>query len=302
MKTLAQLFELAKERESKTLVVAGAGEKLILTAVDSARSQGMVNAILVGEKKKIEEIASKIDCDLSNYEIVEEDNPKAKSSVAIDQIHKGNAQVLVKGLVGTADYMHAILHKEDGLMKGQLLSHVALFELENYHKLLIVTDAAVNIAPDLNEKIQIIQNAVVAARAIQIEIPKVACVGAIEKVNPGKMRFTEEAAILSMMNRRGQIAGCLVDGPFGFDNAISKKSAEIKKIGGEVAGNADIIMCDDLESANMLYKSFTYMANAQCAAIVLGTTAPVVLTSRADNDKTKLASIVLGVLSARELE
>jgi phosphate butyryltransferase len=194
--------------------------------------------------------------------------------------------------------MKAVLNKENGLMTGKLLSHVAVFDVPAYHKLLIVTDAAVNISPTLDEKVTLINNAVLCAHAIGIKMPKVAVIAAVEKVNPGKMPCTEHAAILTAMNRRGQITDCIVDGPFGFDNAISKHSADLKGIGGPVAGDADIILADDIESANILYKSLNFMANAECAALVLGASAPVVLTSRADDQKSKLASLALGVANA----
>ena len=163
---------------------------------------------------------------------------------------------------------------------------------------MIITDAAINIAPTLDEKIEILKNAVEVAHSLEIENPKVAVVGAVEKVNPGKMPATEHAAILSMMNRRGQIKGCLVDGPFGFDNAINKKAAETKRIESEVAGDADIILCPEIETANVLYKALLYFAGASCAAVVAGTPVPIVLTSRADPHKTKFDSLALGVLMA----
>ncbi len=296
MERLNALFDLAREKGARKVSIAGAAEKDILNAVETNRKAGILEAVLVGDKEDIAKIAGELELDLSNYEIVHEPNAKKQSLVAVDQIHKGKAEVLVKGLVSTADYMRAVLHKKNGLQAGGLLSHVAVFDIPAYHKLLILTDAAVTIAPGIPEKVKLIKNAVLCGKAIGLDLPKVACVAAVEKVNPGKMPATTDAALLSIMNKRGQIKGCIVDGPFGFDNAISKKSAELKKIKGEVAGDADIILANDIETANVLYKSFNYFANAACGAIVLGASAPIVLTSRADDEKTKMASMVLGVL------
>ncbi len=298
---LESLIQMAKDKGKKRAVVAGAQEEDILQAVESARKEGIIDAILVGDKEETRKIAEKLGIDLDNYTFIEESNPKKQPAVAVAQITEGKADVLIKGLVSTADYMRAILNKEKGLMTGKLLSHVAVFSIPAYHKLLVLTDAAVVIAPDIKEKVTLIQNAVLAAKAVGVETPKVACVCAVEKVNPGAMKCTEDAALLSVMQKRGQITDCIVDGPFGLDNAISKHSAEIKKIKGEVAGDADIILADDIESANVMYKTFNYFANASCAAIVLGAKAPVVLTSRADDDKTKLASLTLGVLISHKM-
>ena len=301
MSRLNSLIEMAKQKGSKRAVVAGSEESDILQAVEAGRKYGIVEVILVGNKEATKVIADKLGIDLANYTFIEEPNPKKQASVAVEQITSGKADVLVKGLVATADYMRAILNKQNGLMTGKLLSHVAVFDIPAYHKLLTLTDAAVVIAPGVKEKVTLIQNAVLAAQSVGIETPKVACVCAVEKVNPGAMKCTEDAALLSMMQKRGQISGCIVDGPFGFDNAVSKHSAEVKKITGEVAGDADILIADDIESANAMYKSFNCFANASCAAIVLGAKAPVVLTSRADDDKTKLASLTLGVLIAHKM-
>lgn len=296
MERLNSLFDLAREKGARKVVIAGAAEFDILKAVEACRKRGVLDGVLVGDKDEIKKVADEVPFSLDNYELVHEPNEKKQSALAVSLIKEGKADILVKGLVSTADYMRAILDKSNGLQAGALLSHVAVFDVPAYHKLLILTDAAVTIAPGIPEKVTLINNAVLCANAIGVEMPKVACVAAVEKVNPGKMPATTDAALLSVMNKRGQIPGCIVDGPFGFDNAISKKSAEIKKIKGEVAGDADIILANDIESANVLYKSFSYFANAACGAIVLGASAPVVLTSRADNDRTKMASLVLGVL------
>jgi len=295
MRTLDELLALTKSKEIKTVSVAGAEESDILLAVEGARKEGLIKAILVANVEELKKIADLESIDLSNFEIISEPNPSKQSKVAVELIRNGKADIIAKGLVSSSDYLKAILAPE-GLKGNSLLSHVAVFEIPTYHKLLTITDAAVTIAPDINEKVTLINNAVLCTKSLGIMNPKVACVCAVEKVNPVKMPSTEHAAILSMMNKRGQITGCIVDGPFGLDNAISKHSAEIKKVPGIVAGDADIILADDIESANILYKSLNYFAHATCAAIVLGATAPVVLTSRADDYKTKLTSIALAAL------
>ncbi len=301
MRTLEELVELARKKGAKRVVVAGAQEAEVLAALEDGRKSGFATGILVGDPEEIKTTAEKVGVDLANYEMVEEKDLKKTASVAVEILKRGDADVLMKGLVSTSDFMKAVLNKETGLLdrsSKRLLSHVAVFEIPAYHKLLIITDAAINIAPTLEEKIEILKNAVEVAHSLEIENPKVAVVGAVEKVNPGKMPATEHAAILSMMNRRGQIKGCLVDGPFGFDNAINKKAAETKKIDSEVAGDADIILCPEIETANVLYKTLQYFANASCAAVVAGTPVPIVLTSRADPHKTKFDSLALGVLMA----
>ena len=301
MRTLEELVELARKKGAKKVVVAGAQEAEVLAALEDGRKNGFAAGILVGDPEEIKNTAEKVGVDLTNYEIVEEKNLKRTASVAVEILKRGDADVLMKGLVSTSDFMKAVLNKETGLLdrsSKRLLSHVAVFEIPAYHKLLIITDAAINIAPTLEEKIEILKNAVEVAHSLEIENPKVAVVGAVEKVNPGKMPATEHAAILSMMNRRGQIKGCLVDGPFGFDNAVNKKAAETKKIESEVAGDADIILCPEIETANVLYKTLQYFANASCAAVVAGTPVPIVLTSRSDPHKTKFDSLALGVLMA----
>ncbi|RKZ34253.1 phosphate butyryltransferase [bacterium] len=301
MRSLGDLLDLATTKGAKRVVVAGANEIDVLRAVEDGRKQGFADGILVGEPNEIEKVASSLDIDLNNYEMVPESDLGKTPAIAVEMLKNGEADVLMKGLVSTSKFMKAILHKEKGLLKmasSELLSHIAVFEIPEYHKLLMITDAAINIAPTLQEKVKIINNAVDVAHSIEIDNPKVACVAAVEKVNPGKMPATEDAAVLSMMNRRGQIKNCIVDGPFGFDNAINKKAAQTKKIIGDVAGDADIILCPEIETANVLYKTLQYFANAVCAAVVAGTPVPIVLTSRADPERTKLASLALGVLMA----
>ena len=292
LKTLNTFIEIATSKSKKKIAVAAAEDQPVLEAIAAARKGNIVEPILVGNRKKIEEISSKIQFDLKGIDIFDEINPSQACKICVGLIRENKAQILMKGMVNTADYLRAILDKENGLRTGQLLSHIGFFELKNYHKLLAITDVAQNIAPALEEKIDILNNAVDCFHKIGIENPKIAVIAAVETVNP-KMEATIHAALLTMMNRRKQIKGCIIDGPLGFDNAISKESAEHKGIISDVSGDVDLLLTPDIESGNILYKSLTYFANATVAAIILGASVPIVLTSRSDGDRSKLMSIAL---------
>ncbi|PKL86314.1 MAG: phosphate butyryltransferase [Ignavibacteriae bacterium HGW-Ignavibacteriae-1] len=292
IKSLNSFVDIAKSKVKKNLVVAAAEDEHVLGAVKDAVANDIIEPIFVGNKSKIDAIAAKLDFDISKFELIEENNPAASAQIAVKQIIDGHAQILMKGLVGTADFLRAILQKDSGLRKGDLLSHIGFFEVPTYHKIIALTDAAQNIAPDFNEKIAILKNSLDMFKHLGYESPKVACLAAIEGVNP-KMPSTMEAAALTQMNRRNQIKGCIIDGPLALDNAISKLSAEHKGIESEVAGDADLLFAPNIEVANVLYKSLTYFANATVAAIILGASVPIVLTSRSDSDKSKLMSIAL---------
>lgn len=290
--SLNKFIEIAKEATKKRLIVAAAEDEHVLGAIKDAMSNDIIIPIFVGNRSKIEVIAQNIDFNITNIEIIEEENPARSAQIAVKYVKDGNAEILMKGLVGTADFLRAILHKDNGLRKGELLSHIGFFEVPAYPKLIALTDAAQNVFPDFNEKVSILKNSLDMFKHLGYECPKVACLAAIEGVNP-KMPATIDAAALTQMNRRGQIKGCIIDGPLAFDNAVSKLSAEHKGIISEVAGVADLLFAPNIEVANVLYKAFTYFANATVAAIILGASVPVVLTSRSDSDKSKLMSIAL---------
>ncbi len=207
-------------------------------------------------------------------------------------VKDGDADILMKGNLVTAVLLKAVLNKEYGLRTGEQISHLAVFELPAYHKLIALTDAAMNIAPDFMEKVSITRNAVIYLQKLGINQPKVAMLAAVETVNQA-MKSTMEASAIAKMGDRGQIKNCIIDGPLAFDNAVSRKSAELKGINSPVAGDADLLVPDDIDVANGLYKAFIYFAQAKCAAVILGAAAPIVLTSRADTDETKLNSIAL---------
>ncbi|MEE4177224.1 MAG: bifunctional enoyl-CoA hydratase/phosphate acetyltransferase [Bacteroides sp.] len=292
LKSIAELHDMARAHTKKRLVLAAAHDENALEAVVIAAQNGIVEGILVGDQAKIESIVQKEGFDLVGFQIVNEaDNEKA-AAIAVKMVREKQADILMKGNLSTASLLRALLNKEWGLRTGEHISHLALFELPAYHKILGLTDAAMNIAPDLNGKISLIKNAVNYMRKLGINQPKVAALSAVETVNPD-MKSTLDASILTKMADRGQIKNCIIDGPLAFDNAISKKSAAHKGIQSTVAGDADLLVADNIDAANALYKAFIYFAGAQCAAVILGASAPIVLTSRADSDETKLNSIAL---------
>jgi phosphate butyryltransferase len=300
MKKLRDIISLSKEIGPKRIAVAQAEDEEVLVALEQARCEGIVDVILVGKQDKIEELAGKNGIDIAKFEIRQEVDGFTASLRCCELVNRGEADLIMKGLVGTANFMKAILDKEKGLRTGRLLSHVAVFEIPAYHKLLMVTDAAINVNPTLNHKTQITQNAVDVAHSLGIELPNVACIAAVEKVYPDKMPATLDCACLSMMAKRGQIRGALVDGPLGLDNAVSEESARVKGVRSEMAGKVDILLCPSVEAGNVIYKTLMEFTQARCAAVVVGTKSPVVLTSRADSHETKFTSITLAVASCKK--
>jgi len=297
LQKLDQLIDIAKNKETRRLAVAAAADEHVLEAVKSAVEAGIVKPILVGETEAIRKIAAKINFDLTGIEIIEEANPVKASVIAVALIKEGKAEILMKGLVATAPLLKAVLDKEKGLRKGGTLSHFALFETPFYHKLLGVTDAAMNVAPEFNDKVAILNNSVDAMHGLGIANPKVAVIGPLEVVNP-KIESTVHAAMLTLMNNRKQITGCIVDGPFALDNAVSKEAAEHKGIVSPVAGDADILMGPELNACNILYKSLNFLGGATSAAVIMGATVPIVLTSRADTERAKFLSIAMAAAMA----
>jgi phosphate butyryltransferase len=292
LKKLIDLHELARMHQKKKLVLAAAQDKNAIEAVVNASKIGLIDVILVGDEAKINEISKDQGYDISGFELIHEAEHARAATISVKMVSDKKADILMKGALSTSTLLKAVLNKEYGLRSGELLSHLALFEVATYHKLIALTDAAMNIAPDFKGKISIIKNGVDYLRKLGIERPKVAVLSAVETVNPD-MKSSMEAAALSKMADRSQFVDCIIDGPFAFDNAVSEKSAKLKKINSPVAGDADLLVGDDLDASNALYKSFIYFAQAQCAAVIVGATAPIVLTSRADSDETKLNSIAL---------
>lgn len=295
VKRLKELLELAKKREKKVISVAVAHDKPVLEAVCEAVKLGIVDAILVGDKEKIVTIAEKEKLNITNMKIVDEKDVIKAAAKAVEFVSQGKAHYIMKGLLGTSTLLKAVLNKEAGLRGKGLLSHVMIYDVPSYHKLIFLTDGGMVPYPELKDKIEIVNNSVKVAHAVNIENPKVAPICAVEVVNPS-MQATLDAAALSQMNKRGQIKGCIIDGPLGLDNAVSKEAAEHKGIVSDVAGDSDILLVPSIEAGNFLGKSLTYFANAVNAGVIMGAKCPVVLVSRADSAKSKLYSIALGAI------
>jgi len=294
---LDDLRALLKNKPVRRLVLAASEDAHSLGAVMRAARENIINPVLVGDREKTEGLAEIMEIDLSNVEFVEEKDVVKAINLSVKMVHDGEADVLMKGKVGTSDLLRAVLNKDFGLRTGRLLSHFALFEVATYHKLIAVTDVAMNIAPKLEEKIAILNNSVEVLHKLGIEMPKVAVLGAVEKVNTD-MSATLDAALLSKMNQRDQIRKCLVDGPLAFDNAVSLESARHKEIKSDVAGDTDLLLMPDIEVGNVLYKSLVFFAKAKVASMIIGASAPIVLTSRSDSEQAKFDSILLAAVTA----
>ena len=302
MTELSQLQELLdKEHKPKKLVLAASEDAHSLNAVVTAAKKKIIRPVLVGDKEKTFGMAEILNLDLSRYEFIQADSPQEAVTISVKLVHDRKADVLMKGKVGTSDMLKCVLNKEYGLRTGNLLSHFAYFEVETYHKLIAVTDVAMNIAPNLSEKIGILNNAVRVLNRLGIEKPKVAVLGAVEKVNTA-MNATTDEALLSKMNQRDQILNCIVDGPLAFDNAVSSESARHKEIKSEVAGDTDLLLMPDIEVGNVLYKTLVFFARAKVASMIVGASAPIVLTSRSDSEQAKFDSILLAAVTATEVE
>jgi phosphotransacetylase len=277
--------------------VAHPCEETALGGAMDAAAQGLIAPILVGPKAKIAEIAEKSGIALGNTRIVDAAHSHASAAKAVELVRNGEAELLMKGSLHTDELLSAVVSKEAGLRTGRRISHAFVMDVPTYHKVLVVTDAAINIAPALDDKVDICQNAIDLVRSVGLEQPKVAILAAVETVN-SKMPATLDAAALCKMADRGQITGGVLDGPLAFDNAISKEAAAIKKIRSEVAGDPDILLVPDLEAGNMLAKQLSFLANADSAGIVLGARVPIVLTSRSDSVRSRIASCAVAVLVA----
>lgn len=272
-------------------------EASALSGALEAGQKRLIVPILVGPAAKIRETAAKARVDLGKVEIVDVPHSHAAAAKAVELVRNGKAEVLMKGSLHTDELLGAVVARETGLRTGRRMSHVFIMDVPNYHKVLIITDAAINIAPTLEEKVDICQNAIDLSRLIGPERPKVAILAAVETVT-SKMPATLDAAALCKMADRGQITGGMLDGPLAFDNAISKEAAEVKGIVSEVAGDPDILLVPDLEAGNMVAKLLTFLSKADSAGLVLGARVPIILTSRADSVRARIASCAVAMLAA----
>ena len=294
---ITDIYEVLKGRtEKKRLVVAYANDSHSIEAVAQAVEMGLVEATLVGDTEVIKQICAENGYDISRFRIVHETNDTKGAERAVELIRNGEADVLMKGLVSTDKYMHAILNKEKGLVDpNAVISHVTVMECPAYHKLLVVSDVAIIPCPDLKQKTAIIKYVTKTAKKLGIDTPKVAMIAPTEQVLP-KVQSTVDAAILAKMNESGQLPGMIVEGPMALDVAVVREAAEIKKMHSPVAGDADCLVFPNLESGNVFYKTNTKLAGARLGAVLMGARVPSVLSSRGDNVETKLNSIALAAL------
>ncbi len=279
-----------------TAVAHPCDESSLSGTIDAAEA-GIILPILIGPIAKIRAVAEKLKFDLGRYEIVDVPHSHAAAEKAVELVHLGKAELLMKGSLHTDELMAEVVRKDTGLRTERRISHVFIMDVPTYPKALFITDAAVNIFPTLDDKVDILKNAIELAQALEIKKPKVAILSAVETVT-AKIPSTIDAAALCKMAERGQITGGVLDGPLAFDNAISREAAEIKHITSEVCGEADILLVPDLEAGNMLAKELTFLANADAAGIVLGARVPIILTSRADSVRTRMASCAVAALYA----
>ena len=297
IRTMQEIVDAAAAGSRCSMAVACAADKAVLEAVCAAEEKGLISPILVGDKAEILRIALENGLKIKEDSIVDIPDKAEACQEAARLTGEGRASLIMKGMVDTSYIMKAVLNKDNGLRTGRVLSHVAAIEVGGYDHLFMVTDSALNIAPDLSQKVHIAENAAEAAHALGIDEPKVAVLCAVEKVNP-KMQCTLDAAELKKMNEEGAITGCVIDGPLALDNAVSPEAAKHKGIESRVAGNADILLVPEIEAGNMLNKAMEHFAHGKKAGVIMGAKVPVVLVSRATSAESKMYSIALGSLIA----
>ncbi len=300
-KTFADLIARVNDCGMKTVSVAVAQDSAVLEAVVAAKERKIANAILVGDEKKIREIADSLKMDLSGFEIINVEDMTEAAHTAVNLVHEGRADMYMKGLIDTKGFLKSVLDKEVGLRTGKPLSHVCVFEVEGIDRLLFLTDVAFIPYPTLEDKVHIINNTLEITKACGIENPKIAPLAAVEVINP-KMPATVEAGELTRMNKEGEITGCIVDGPLSLDLAIDPEAAKHKGATGRaIQGDADILLFPDIHAGNLVYKCLVHTAKVVNGNILTGTKAPVILTSRSDDFETKVNSIALGAVVAEAM-
>jgi len=292
-----QLLMRCRSLDPVPTAVAHPCEAAALSGAIEAAQEGLIVPILVGPRAKIESTAKSAAIDLKNFEIVDTPHSVASASKAVALLREGRAELLMKGSLHTDELMAGVVSREGGLRTGRRISHVFVMDVPTYHKVLVVTDAAINIAPTLEDKVDICQNAIDLTISLGLERPKVAILAAVETVT-SKMPATIDAAALCKMAERGQIKGAILDGPLAFDNAISRHAATMKGIDSEVAGDPDILLAPDLEAGNILAKLLCFLANGDSAGLVLGVRVPIILTSRGDGVRSRSASCAVAMLAA----
>jgi phosphate butyryltransferase len=295
---LAKHIAASKTAGNNTLVLAGADQEEGLKCVNDGRQRGLIRPLLIGDRQRITQLCRSLKIPLAGTQIIDEPDPKQAALKAVAACRSGEAHILMKGTVSTDVILRAILDRETGLGRGGLLSNISVFESPTQKRLMMMTDPAVNINPDVARKVDLLRNAIWVAHRLGFARPKVAVLAAIEKINAKDMPATTDAAVLEKMGEAGQIAGADVAGPYALDIAVSKEAAESKHITGPVAGCADILLCPDINSANILYKSLVYFAGREIANATIGVKTPLVMTSRSDSSLTKLYTMALSVVLA----
>jgi phosphate butyryltransferase len=298
LKSMSDLKGIVAGKPRKRLVLAAAQDQHSLGAVLRAWKDEIIEPIFIGDTEGIQALCYENGYDITGIRIIHEPEIDKSVELAVKMLSSKQGDILMKGKVGTSLLLKCVLNKEWGLRTGNLLSHIALFEVDTYHKLIAVTDVAMNIAPNLKDKISIVNNSVSFLNRLGYVMPKVAVLGAVEMVNEN-MEATLHAALLSKMNQREQIRNCIIDGPLAFDNAVSLESAQHKGIKSEVAGDTDLLLMPDIEVGNVLYKSLVFFAKAKVASIILGAQVPIVLTSRSDSEQAKYDSILLSAAASK---
>lgn len=296
-KSFDELISKASGKALKKVSVSNAQDEPVLEAVKAAKEQNIATAVLVGDEAKIHEIAASINMDLTDFEIINEPDTEKAALKAVELVHNGDADILLKGMLETKMFLKSVLNKEVGLRTGKMMSHVCVFEIEGIDRLLFLTDVAFNTYPTLEEKANIIRNTVEVAHACGIDCPKVAPLCAVETVNP-KMKPTMDADALTKMCDAGELPGCEVYGPLSMDLAIDAEAAVHKGVSNPVAGHADVLLFPDIDAGNITYKTLVRTAKVKNGNVLIGTSAPVVLTSRSDDFETKLYSIALAAVIA----
>jgi len=291
------LLERCKDLNPVPTAVAHPCDASSLTGAMEAAQEGLIEPILVGPRSKIQNAADAAGIDLKNVEVIDAPHSVAAAAKAVALLREAKAELLMKGSLHSDELLAAVVSRESGLRTGRRISHVFVMDVPTYHKVLMVTDGAINIAPTLEDKVDICQNAIDLAISLGLERPKVAILAAVETVT-SKMPATLDAAALCKMAQRGQIKGAILDGPLAFDNAISKEAAKTKGIDSQVAGDPDILLAPDLEAGNILAKQLTFLAKADSAGLVLGARVPIILTSRADSVRSRIASCAVAMLAA----
>lgn len=300
IQTLDEMLATVKSARNRRVAVAAGNDPHTIEAAERAVKENVVDITMIGDRKKMEDISASKKIDLGLFDIVDEPDEWKAGKKAIAMVRSKDAHILMKGLMSSASYMRLILDKDEGLLdRGNILSHIAVLESPNYPKLIFAADVAVIPAPDLSQKVKMLEYCIAIAHMFDIEQPKAAIIAATEKVSP-KMQATVEAAIITQMARRDQIKGAIVDGPLALDVAVSRECCDIKGLKSPVGGEADILIFPTIEAGNSFYKSITQLGGGRLAALVTGTTAPCILTSRADSEDSKFLSIALAAKTVKE--